>query len=123
MRFGGATPHHESHPSHWWLTSSRQALLPSPIITHLFSCSYHGYAHKMGDEDVLTAPSPPLFFPTSSFKPVRPAKVLGEEWFEKFKKGRYYPADIGDVICSRYRIFGKLGFGTTSTVWLACDLE
>ncbi|KFY92746.1 hypothetical protein V500_04049 [Pseudogymnoascus sp. VKM F-4518 (FW-2643)] len=36
---------------------------------------------------------------------------------------RYYPARIGDVLSSRYRIVGKLGFGTSSTLWLARDLQ
>lgn len=68
-------------------------------------------------------PSPPIYFPTSGFETVRPAEVLDEERFEHFKQGKYYPANIGDVLSSRYQIVGKLGFGTTSTVWLARDLE
>lgn len=41
---------------------------------------------------------------------------------ENFGIERYYPARIGDVLSSRYRIVGKLGFGISSTVWLARDL-
>ncbi|CAG7928334.1 unnamed protein product [Penicillium olsonii] len=67
-------------------------------------------------------PLPPIYFP-SGFETVRPAEVLDEERFEHFKQGKYYPANIGDVLSSRYQIVGKLGFGTTSTVWLARDLE
>ena len=66
-------------------------------------------------------PSPPIYFP-SGFETVRP-EVLDEERFEHFKQGKYYPANIGDVLSSKYQIVGKLGFGTTSTVWLARDLE
>ncbi|KFY31260.1 hypothetical protein V493_01268 [Pseudogymnoascus sp. VKM F-4281 (FW-2241)] len=36
---------------------------------------------------------------------------------------QYYPARIGDILFSRYRIVGKLGFGISSTVWLARDLH
>ncbi|KAE8376060.1 kinase-like domain-containing protein [Aspergillus bertholletiae] len=68
-------------------------------------------------------PSPPMCFPTSGFETVRSVEVLEEERFEQFKKGQYYPANIGDVFSSKYQIVGKLGFGTTSTVWLARDLE
>ncbi|CAG8133364.1 unnamed protein product [Penicillium olsonii] len=67
-------------------------------------------------------PLPPIYFP-SGFETVCPAEVLDEERFEHFKQGKYYPANIGDVLSSRYQIVGKLGFGTTSTVWLARDLE
>ncbi|CAG7996098.1 unnamed protein product [Penicillium nalgiovense] len=69
------------------------------------------------------APLPPMCFPTSGSDTVRPSVVLDEERFEKFKQGKYYPANIGDVLISKYQIVGKLGFGTTSTAWLARDLE
>ncbi|KAL2368302.1 hypothetical protein RJZ57_007319, partial [Blastomyces gilchristii] len=67
-------------------------------------------------------PSPPVCFPTSGCVTVSGSE-LDEERFEEFKKGRYYPINIGDVLSSRYQIIGKLGFGLTSTVWLARDLE
>ncbi|PLB47751.1 kinase-like protein [Aspergillus steynii IBT 23096] len=35
----------------------------------------------------------------------------------------YYPTRIGEVIKERYQVIGKLGFGFTSTVWLARDLD
>ncbi|KAJ5723211.1 hypothetical protein N7488_001246 [Penicillium malachiteum] len=68
-------------------------------------------------------PSLPIIFPTGGFKTVPPSAVLEEERFEQFKLGRDYPANIGEVLTSRYQVVGKLGFGTTSTVWLARDLE
>ncbi|KAJ5941708.1 protein kinase domain protein [Penicillium verrucosum] len=71
-------------------------------------------------------PSPAMCFPTSGFETVRPSEVqqvLDEERFEQFKQGQYYPANIGDVLISKYQIIGKLGFGTTSTIWLARDLK
>lgn len=62
-------------------------------------------------------------FPTSGFETVRPSEVLDEERFKHFKQGQYYPAKIGEVVSSKYQIVGKLGFGVTSTVWLAHDLK
>jgi hypothetical protein len=64
-----------------------------------------------------------MCFPTSGFETVRPSEVLDEERFEQFKQGQYYPANIGDIFTCKYQIIGKLGFGVTSTVWLARDLE
>jgi hypothetical protein len=64
-----------------------------------------------------------MCFPTRGFETVRSSEVLDEERFEQFKQGQYYPANIGDVFSSKYQIVGKLGFGVTSTVWLARDLE
>ncbi|KAJ5799909.1 uncharacterized protein N7518_001977 [Penicillium psychrosexuale] len=69
------------------------------------------------------APSPPLRFPTSGFETISPSQTLEEERFEGFKKGHYYPLNIGDILRQKYQIIGKLGFGVTSTVWLAHDLE
>ncbi|KGO63868.1 hypothetical protein PITC_054940 [Penicillium italicum] len=71
--------------------------------------------------------SPPLCFPanfpTTGFETISPSQILEEERFEEFRKGHYYPVNIGDVLGSKYQIVGKLGFGVTSTVWLARDLE
>ncbi|KAJ5835250.1 hypothetical protein N7447_001276 [Penicillium robsamsonii] len=68
-------------------------------------------------------PLPMLRFPQSGFEVIKPSQILEEERFEEFKKGCYYPVNIGDVLVSKYQVVGKLGFGTTSTVWLARDLE
>ncbi|PYH71785.1 kinase-like protein [Aspergillus vadensis CBS 113365] len=69
------------------------------------------------------APSRPLCFPTSGWDTVPVAEILDEERYDEFKKGQYYPVDIGDVFASKYQVVGKLGFGVTSTAWLARDLE
>lgn len=78
---------------------------------------------KWATKALRRAPSPPMCFPTSGFETIRPSEVLDEARFEHSKKGQYYPANIGYVLSTKYRIIGKLGFGTTSTVWLARDLE
>ena len=36
-------------------------------------------------------------------------------------KHNYYPVKIGQVIQNRYRVIEKLGYGTSSTVWLCRD--
>jgi hypothetical protein len=54
---------------------------------------------------------------------VRDSVVVEEEQFDEFKAGQYYPVNIGDVYASKYQVLGKLGFGTTSTVWLARNLQ
>lgn len=64
-----------------------------------------------------------MCFPTGGFETASASKILDEERFEEFKKGQYYPVNIGDVFGSKCQVIGKLGFGVTSTVWLARDLE
>lgn len=44
------------------------------------------------------------------------------EPFYRYCAGGYYPVRIGDQFCSsRYRIVHKLGYGISSTIWLARD--
>lgn len=69
------------------------------------------------------APSLPLHFPTTGFPIVRDSVLLEEEHLDKFKARQYYPANIGDIYDEKYQVLGKLGFGSTSTVWLARNLQ
>lgn len=47
--------------------------------------------------------------------------VDGVERLEKYKPGGYHPIIIDDILHTRYRILGKLGYGGYSTIWLAQD--
>ena len=42
---------------------------------------------------------------------------------ELYKEGGFHPVHLGDVLGERYRVCRKLGFGSSSTVWLAKDLR
>uniref|UniRef100_A0A1Y1MTX1 non-specific serine/threonine protein kinase n=1 Tax=Photinus pyralis TaxID=7054 RepID=A0A1Y1MTX1_PHOPY len=70
------------------------------------------------------SPLRPLQFPATGFEVIPETKLLEEENYEEFKAGNYCPVNIGDVYASNtYQILGKLGFGSTSTVWLARNLH
>jgi serine/threonine-protein kinase SRPK3 len=73
--------------------------------------------------NLFQRPLKPLRFPTAGYEVVSQNVFLEEEQFNEFKKGIYYPTNIGDVFASKYQVVGKLGFGVTSTVWLARDLQ
>lgn len=49
--------------------------------------------------------------------------MLEEERITGFSKNVLCPVNISDVFASRYQIVAKLGYGVTSTVWLARDLR
>jgi serine/threonine-protein kinase SRPK3 len=69
-------------------------------------------------------PLVPLQFLATGFEVVPESEILEEEQFQDaLKAGQYYPVRIGDVYAQKYQILGKLGFGTTSTVWLARHLQ
>jgi hypothetical protein len=78
---------------------------------------------KWAKTAVRKAPSPPLRFPTTGFDLISDVEPLEEELFDDFRRGPYYPVNIGDVLASKYRVVGKLGYGILSTVWLARNLQ
>ena len=66
----------------------------------------------------------PLSFSNEEDIPrVAPHQKIEEETIPDYLAGRYYPVRVGEIIHDRYQIVGKLGYGTTSTVWLARDLR
>jgi hypothetical protein len=48
-------------------------------------------------------------------------KQIEEETLPNYNANAFYPARINEVLNGRYQIVLKLGFGVTSTVWLARD--
>ncbi|KAL2849803.1 CMGC/CLK protein kinase [Aspergillus pseudodeflectus] len=62
-------------------------------------------------------------FLTSGFVKVDISRKIEEEELPLYKAENYYPASIGQVLESRYQIVSKLGYGTSSTVWLCRDLR
>lgn len=65
----------------------------------------------------------PLAFPSIPFKQISWQEKLEEDLLPDYVASRYYPVRLGQVLQDRYQIVGKLGFGTSSTVWLARDLS
>jgi serine/threonine-protein kinase SRPK3 len=63
----------------------------------------------------------PLAFPNEGFVPIPADKLIEEETLPDYVASQYYPVRIGEIFCARYQVVGKLGFGATSTVWLARD--
>jgi serine/threonine-protein kinase SRPK3 len=58
-------------------------------------------------------PWPQLHFSTTGFQIVGDSVILEEQQLDEFKRGVYYPVNIGDVFAARYQVVGKLGFGVT----------
>ena len=49
--------------------------------------------------------------------------MIEEETVRGYKAENYYPVKTGEVFQDRYSVIGKLGYGSTSTVWLCHDLS
>lgn len=65
----------------------------------------------------------PLTFPKQCFPQITSSGRIEEETFPDYVASRYYPAYIGEVFRDRYQVVGKLGYGASSTVWLARDMR
>lgn len=65
---------------------------------------------------------PPKSFPSHGYQTIPSDYKLEEETLPDYLPQRFYPVRIGEVLNSRYQVVGKLGYGVTSTVWLARDL-
>ncbi|EFE35053.1 uncharacterized protein ARB_06009 [Trichophyton benhamiae CBS 112371] len=68
-------------------------------------------------------PEQPRSLPASGFQTVDAAQLVEEEELPDYKADRFYPVHLGEVFQGRYQVLGKLGFGSSSTVWLARDLK
>ena len=68
-------------------------------------------------------PWPAIAFPDHGFEIIEDSVIVEEESRPNFEDGDFYPVLIGDVLDSRYQVAGKLGFGVSSTVWLARDMR
>ncbi|KAF4342812.1 CMGC SRPK kinase [Fusarium beomiforme] len=65
----------------------------------------------------------PHLFPTAGFNLIDENVKIEEEEVPDYVASRFYPAQIGQVFQQRYQAVAKLGFGSSSTIWLARDLK
>lgn len=53
---------------------------------------------------------------------ILPSDVLiEEETMPGYDAKHFYPINLGDLLGGRYKILAKLGWGSSSTVWLGRD--
>lgn len=56
--------------------------------------------------------------------PLLPQNVsVDEEICPGYDSKKFYPASAGEVLANRYQILVKVGWGVSSTVWLARDMR
>lgn len=64
---------------------------------------------------------PPLTLPQP--KLIATSKLIEEERLPGYDSNDYYPAKPGNVIGIRFQLLVKLGYGISSTTWLARNLQ
>ncbi|OJJ49864.1 hypothetical protein ASPZODRAFT_59299 [Penicilliopsis zonata CBS 506.65] len=66
--------------------------------------------------------STPRVFPSSGFELLDQSIELDEETLPTYRPENYYPVHQGEILNDQYQTLAKIGYGVTSTVWLAKDL-
>ncbi|KAK7216474.1 hypothetical protein V2G26_004477 [Clonostachys chloroleuca] len=61
--------------------------------------------------------------PSSKHRVQDPNAPVEEERYQFYDPKIFYPARIGEKLGGKYRLVSKLGWGTTSTVWLARETK
>lgn len=70
----------------------------------------------------LVRAKPMSSYSSDDMRPVYQWQDEDVEELEGYSPGGYHPVQLGDEYCQgRYRILHKLGYGSSSTVWLARD--
>ncbi|KAG6109001.1 hypothetical protein E4U13_006159 [Claviceps humidiphila] len=64
----------------------------------------------------------PKKFPQDGFERIDESIKVEEETLPFYEEGLFYPVRIGEVIRDQYQVIAKLGYGASSTTWLALDL-
>ncbi|KAE8140333.1 kinase-like protein [Aspergillus pseudotamarii] len=67
--------------------------------------------------------STPRNFPTQGFDIIDRSETVEEQSLPNYDPKLFYPVRLGEVLNNRYQIVGKLGYGTSSTVWLGRDFR
>lgn len=97
-------------------TSTR--FLPRRKITS--AISHIGLSKRRVSE--LHSLSEPRVFPRSGWDIVNASLQIEEESIPNYRPERFYPVYIGEIFNGQYQVVGKLGYGSSATVWLCRDL-
>lgn len=63
------------------------------------------------------------FLMPSPGPPLPPGILVDEEISPVYNSKYFYPAKPGEILADRYQTLIKVGWGVSSTVWLARDLQ
>ncbi|EFQ28084.1 protein kinase domain-containing protein [Colletotrichum graminicola M1.001] len=67
--------------------------------------------------------STPRTFPVVGFNAIRQDQLVEEETMPEYSSEHFYPVRLGEVFNNQFQTVAKLGYGSSSTIWLARDLR
>lgn len=100
-------------------TSVRMSSLWASITSSLKSFS-HPSVDKISTSNAIEEPR---LLPKSGFTTINADQLVEEEELPDYQADRFYPVQLGNIFQNRYQVVAKLGFGSSSTSWLARDLK
>jgi hypothetical protein len=62
-------------------------------------------------------------FPVAGFDVIGQDQLVEEETIPEYRADNFYPVRLGEICNDRFQTVGKLGYGSSSTIWLARDLQ
>lgn len=65
----------------------------------------------------------PRSFPAKTSAILSTEDLIEEQILPRYSPQHYYPVHLGETFNDRYLVVAKLGYGTSSTVWLARDIH
>ncbi|KAM0530594.1 hypothetical protein ACHAQF_000170 [Verticillium nonalfalfae] len=68
------------------------------------------------------SPLTPRILPDAGFDVIEQDHVVEEEDMPEYRPEHFYPVRLGEVFNDRFQTVTKLGYGSSSTIWLARDL-
>ncbi|KAH8176847.1 hypothetical protein LIA77_01929 [Sarocladium implicatum] len=69
------------------------------------------------------ARSTPRAFPATGFDSIGQDQLIEEESLPEYCVNHFYPVRLGEVFDGRFQTVAKLGYSSSSTIWLARDLQ
>jgi serine/threonine-protein kinase SRPK3 len=67
--------------------------------------------------------SEPRTFPLTGYDPIVKDRPIEEETMPEYIPEHFYPVHLGEVFNDQFQTVAKLGYGSSSTIWLARDLR
>ncbi|KAI8650944.1 Protein kinase domain-containing protein [Fusarium keratoplasticum] len=87
------------------------------------SCTLRGLGSSLSLFSTARSRSEPRTFPTKGFDVIDKDQLIEEEGMLEYNPDHFYLVRLGEVFNGRFQTVAKLGYGSSSTIWLACDLE
>ncbi|PNY26092.1 Uncharacterized protein TCAP_03970 [Tolypocladium capitatum] len=108
-------------PSNFLPSSSASYLQHRMLMGSSWTLS--GLTTKLGLFSTASPRSEPRTFPSQGFDFIDEDQPIEDEGMPEYRPEHFYPVRLGEVFNNRFQTLAKLGYGSSSTIWLTRDLQ